>query len=232
MFSTTQFDGKSLPEKTLCFTFDDGPGETEGNGPGPKTLRLAEYLHDEDIFATFFMVGKFIAQYPHVLQAVSKLGHIIANHTYTHPHMPKFFNNGGDVTYEIAETDKLIADCIPNNLFFFRAPYGRWSPDIANHLNQRLVGGLNHIGPFYWDVLGGDYSFWEKRKSAEKCAAHYLKEIAKKKKGIILMHDSSADNDKMKMNNLTYETVRILVPQLKSLGYNFVRLDKIPGILY
>jgi peptidoglycan/xylan/chitin deacetylase (PgdA/CDA1 family) len=60
MFSTDQLKGLSLPEKTLCLTFDDGPGETEGDDPGPKTVQLAEYLTEQNISATFFMVGSHL----------------------------------------------------------------------------------------------------------------------------------------------------------------------------
>jgi peptidoglycan/xylan/chitin deacetylase (PgdA/CDA1 family) len=57
MFSHFPLSGNSLPSKTLCLTFDDGPGETMRDGPEPKTVQLAEYLNEESIFATFFMVG-------------------------------------------------------------------------------------------------------------------------------------------------------------------------------
>jgi peptidoglycan/xylan/chitin deacetylase (PgdA/CDA1 family) len=43
-----------FPPKTLCLTFDDGPGETIGDGPGPKTLKLAKFLNKNGIRATFF----------------------------------------------------------------------------------------------------------------------------------------------------------------------------------
>jgi len=58
MFSLDQLTGSHLPEKTLCMTFDDGPGETPNDGPGPKTIPLAEYLYKENIPATFFCVGQ------------------------------------------------------------------------------------------------------------------------------------------------------------------------------
>ena len=57
MYSTLPFTGTSMPDKTLCLTFDDGPGETNGESKGPRTLELAQYLHAEGIAATFFVLG-------------------------------------------------------------------------------------------------------------------------------------------------------------------------------
>jgi hypothetical protein len=41
------------------------------------------------------------------------------------------------------------------------------------------------------------------------------------------MHDSTANIDDMRLNNLTFETVQILVPILKEQGYSFVGIDKL-----
>ena len=50
MYAPAMFTGiDTVPAKTLCLTYDDGPGATTGNGPGPRTAQLAEYLHNEGI---------------------------------------------------------------------------------------------------------------------------------------------------------------------------------------
>src|SRR6185312_11889175 len=50
-------------------------------------------------------------------------------------------------------------------------------------------------------------------------------------RGIVLMHDSTADIEFAKSVNLTYAMVQILVPALKSQGYQFVPLTAIPDVL-
>jgi peptidoglycan/xylan/chitin deacetylase (PgdA/CDA1 family) len=230
VFSLRNINGESLPDKTLCFTFDDGPGETEGDGPGPKTLRIARYLNEHHIEATFFAVGKFIEQYPSIISETAKLGHIVGNHTYSHPQMVVLFNERADILTEIKKTDNLIAGTIKNKNVFFRAPYGQWSEELAIHINENLHTSFNHFGPFGWDIEDGDWDFWLKGKGEEECAGFYLSKITEKRRGIILMHDSTADIEIAKQNNRTYEVVRILVPQLKNMGYSFIRLDKIPAL--
>ncbi len=233
MFSQTQFTGSLFPPKTLCLTFDDGPGETAGTGPGPKTIPLAEYLFIQGIAATFFLVGRHIALYPHLVQRILDLGHIIGNHTYNHPDFlkPKTFINGEDAVSEIAKTEGLISNTYKNKQVFFRAPYGSWSPEIANMLNRDLKTKVDYIGPVGWDVNENDWMFWLHGLAAEECAEAYLKAIVEADHGIIVMHDSTSDNDRMRLNNRTFETVKILVPRLKSLGYSFVSLGQVPGLL-
>jgi peptidoglycan/xylan/chitin deacetylase (PgdA/CDA1 family) len=227
MFSCDQLNGLLLPEKTLCLTFDDGPGETTGDGPGPKTLGLAEYLAGQNIFATFFMVGACVARHPQMVQAVAALGHMPGNHTYTHPNMPRCFEAGGDLVGEITRTTELMINCIPGNEVFFRAPFGEWEPALSNMLNQQIESAHLYKGPFYWDIDGRDWAFWQEGRSAEGCADAYLREIVRVDRGIVLMHDSTADIGEARMNNRTLETIRILIPRLKRLGYQFVRIDEI-----
>jgi len=229
MFSLDQLTGSHLPEKTLCMTFDDGPGETLNDGPGPKTLRLAEYLHSENIQATFFFVGQHIDLYPWILAELDKMGHFIGNHTYSHPDMANLFDKGQrrEILKEMNTTDELIRKQIPGKPIYFRAPYGTWHPDISGFLNLEFEQATNYKGPFYWDMNGEDYRFWQNRQSAAECAAAYLPLIRHVNHGLFLMHDSTANIDDMRLNNQTFETVQILIPILKDQGYSFVGMDKL-----
>jgi len=233
MFAGINLNGAGLPPKTLCLTFDDGPGETAGDGPGPKTVRLAEYLAGEGLFVTFFFTGRHIAQYPGETQRVLQLGHTIGNHTYNHPDFlkPKSFEDGETMITEIEKTQQLISRFYNSKNIYFRAPYGSWSPEIADILNSQLSNDVNYIGPIGWDVNENDWLYWLNSLSPEECADAYLQSIEKTGRGIVIMHDSTTDNETMRLNNRTYETVKILIPQLKSRGYQFVRLNEIPGIM-
>ena len=231
MFADTNINGAALPHKTLCLTFDDGPGETHGDGPGPKTIRLAEYLAQEEIFVTFFFTGRHIAQYPQLAKQVLNLGHTIGNHTYNHPDFtkPGTFINGETAVSEIEKTQSLISAFYNSSNIYFRAPYGTWSKQIAATLNTQLKDGINYIGPIGWDINENDWQFWFNSASPEECAAAYLRKIEEVGRGIVIMHDSTTDNDVMRLNNRTYETIKILVPRLKRLGYSFVGLQQVTG---
>ena len=123
MFSVTPIHARNMPEKTLCLTFDDGPGETMGNGPGPKTLELARYLHEEKIPSCFFMTGIHLVQYPEIPHQVSELGHMIGNHSFTHARsFPEFLKAGWDIVAEIELTDRLIKKYNPDQPFISVPP--------------------------------------------------------------------------------------------------------------
>ena len=68
-----------------------------------------------------------------------------------------------------------------------------------------------------------DWAFWRDGAAPEVCAAEYLTAIENVGRGIVLMHDCTADEDTWQRSNATYEVVRILVPQLKVTGISLRR---------
>lgn len=230
MYSSTPFTGASLPAKTLCLTFDDGPGKTEGEGQGPHTLELAQYLKAQRIAATFFVVGKYAVVYPDILQAVKDMGHLIGNHTFDHPSLADYVTGGGDAEEQILRTDAIIKPFIDGNTIYFRAPYAVWPTGLAATLNKSILASLRHVGPIQWDVDAEDWAAWRDDLSAEDAADRYLAAIEAHNHGIILNHDCTADMDVVKEKNKTYQLMQVLVPKLKAKSYNFVRLDAISTI--
>src|SRR4051812_20456190 len=76
----TTFVGNPSGSRELALTFDDGPND-------PWTLRIIEVLAKSGVTATFFMVGKYVDQRPDIARAVADAGHVVGNHTYTHPNL-------------------------------------------------------------------------------------------------------------------------------------------------
>jgi peptidoglycan/xylan/chitin deacetylase (PgdA/CDA1 family) len=226
--------GSALPEKTLCFTFDDGPGRSSSRKFGPHTIEVAKYLKEEGIVATFFMVGKFVKSYPDIVREVKKLGHIIGSHTYSHPDMNKEFNKGKNLVSELTKTENLLKEFVDDNTIYFRPPFGRWNIPLSEQLNSELTTNLEYKGPIGWQIDGSDWYYWSSRDKdrAAKCAANYLKLIRSEGKGIILMHDSSANRNFIwafirQRYNQSLELLKIIVPELKKEGYSFVGLNEI-----
>src|SRR5689334_13128766 len=62
----------------LALTYYYGPNE-------PYTLRLLELLAMHDVRATFFLIGRYVQQRPDIVREIVKAGHVIGNHTFTHP---------------------------------------------------------------------------------------------------------------------------------------------------
>lgn len=219
-------NGDSLEEGQFCLTFDDGPGETIGVGPGPRTIELAEYLADQSVPATFFLCGKYIQRLPHAPARLRELGHAVGNHTYSHPHLPTLAASGGDVVGEVVRTAQLLGAAAGEKVWL-RPPYGLWDERVGRLLNAEPTLST-HSGPVMWNVGGDDWSFWLSGSSPQQCFEQYFANAAQRQRGIILMHDCTADNDQIKAANRTYETVRLLIPALLESGYSIVTLDAVP----
>ena len=219
MLATQNLTDISMPERTLCLTFDDGPG--------PHSAELGRLLARHGIRATFFVVGKFALERPQVLDELHALGHIIGNHTFEHPDMPFFVSAGGDVRDQIIRTNQLIQKYNHNTPTYVRATYGKWAPEVARELRSDLRSDYMHVGPVYWDVDGIDCWFWQQGKTVEETEDAYWQAIHAKGSGIVVMHDYTADMDTVAARNRTLALCERLVPRLLDAGFRFVGLDEI-----
>src|SRR3974390_1842109 len=85
MWPTMPLYGRSfvgLPpgSRQLALTYDDGP-----NAPHP--LKLSDILARQDVRATFFVLGRFVEQKPHIVRALAEAGHAIGNHSWNNPRL-------------------------------------------------------------------------------------------------------------------------------------------------
>jgi peptidoglycan/xylan/chitin deacetylase (PgdA/CDA1 family) len=217
--------------KVLCMTYDDGPG--------PDTLELGRFLFEEQIPATFFVIGRYAEANLDTLARLQSWGHRIGNHTWRHPGLVALARAGGDMVGELEATDRVIRPFV-TGACFFRAPYGNWrekQPDsdqdksislIADVVNRRPA--LRHyVGPVNWDIVAEDWECWRLGVSAEECARRYLEEAKRIGSGIVLMHDSSEDEE-LRRRNRTMQMTKFLVPRLKAEGFRFVDLAEVPQV--
>jgi len=155
--------------------------------------------------------------------------HLVGNHTYEHPDIPYYVSVDGDIIDQVVRTDAVIKPYVTSNRVYFRAPYGKWSPEVAHELNKSILT-VNHIGPIFWEVAGIDCYYWQNNWPVEDAAAKYLADIEAQKRGIVVFHDEIADMDVVKPRNKTLELLKILIPKLLELDYKFVSLEEIPSI--
>jgi peptidoglycan/xylan/chitin deacetylase (PgdA/CDA1 family) len=213
---------------TIALTFDDGPGE--------GTVRILALLKKYGIHATFFSIGGNGKNHPELLQQVVAEGHILGNHSYTHPDLGAgtYTQHPDLLIAELKKTDAVIRPFEPvNQNLYFRAPYGSWAAANAAPLNAipRLA---RYIGPIYWDIGGeiaydwlhhmtdaADWDCWDHHMTPAQCMVGYVAKIKSTGGGVILSHDLYANTATM------WET---LLPQLVKLKYKFVTLDQIPAL--
>lgn len=117
----------------VALTFDDGPTEQ-----GVDSALAA--LGARGARATFFLIGREVAQRPHLVRRIAAEGHEIANHSLTHRVM--IGRSSGFYDREIGETHRrlIAAGAPPPKLF--RPPYGKklWGlPAAARRHGYRMV---------------------------------------------------------------------------------------------
>ncbi len=101
--------------KKLALTYDDGPND-------PHTLRLMEELAKHDVRATFFVIGRYAQQKPQIVRDLVKAGHVVGNHTYTHPNLA--LQNTTQVGVQLRMCQDILSNVIGAPPKLFRPPYG------------------------------------------------------------------------------------------------------------
>jgi peptidoglycan/xylan/chitin deacetylase (PgdA/CDA1 family) len=208
----------------IALTFDDGPA-----GHTPEVL---DTLKAHSVRATFFVVGNTAKTHHATLARIANEGHLLANHSATHPMLRSSFDAEPERLIEqIRITHDEIAPFMkPGDKFYFRAPYGYWRSAHAKILNADPVL-RNYIGPIYWDIGGqismrdgyimsaADWDCWRHKWTAQTCAKGYLREIRRSDGGVVLIHSLYAKSAELSAT---------VIEAMSEEGYRFVRLDEVP----
>jgi peptidoglycan/xylan/chitin deacetylase (PgdA/CDA1 family) len=180
--------------KAIALTIDDGPSPVYT----PQVLRLLEKYH---VTATFSMIGIEVRGYPAVAREVAAAGHVIANHTWTHPDLARLPPVlVADQMVRGAEAIHAVTGRVPR---LFRAPYGAWSPYVLERCAQA------DLIPLGWSVDPRDWS----RPGVPAIISNIMRNTHGG--SIILEHDGGG-NRSQTVAALTY-----VIPRLLAAGYHF-----------
>ncbi|QNI32081.1 polysaccharide deacetylase family protein [Alloacidobacterium dinghuense] len=178
MWPTSQIFGRAIiggPDSNeFALTYDDGPND-------PYTLQLLEILAKHDVCATFFLIGRFVRQCPDIARAIHAAGHLVGNHTMTHPVL--LFQSPQRVRAELADCNAAIEDALGEQVRYFRPPHGARRPDVLHT--------AHHLGltPVLWNAMGYDW----KPTTAEQVVANLQRGITRNRQhGVgsnLLLHD-------------------------------------------
>ncbi|MGH6664808.1 MAG: polysaccharide deacetylase family protein [Pseudolabrys sp.] len=187
-----------LRDKEIVLTFDDGPW------PG-NTERVLKALADNCTKALFFPIGKHAGWHPEILKRVAAAGHTIGSHTWSHKDLTKLTPD--EAKAEIEKGIAAVSIALGNKPVgpFFRFPALRNPPEMVKYLGER------NIAIFSTDMDSFDF----KMRKPEQVIKSVMTKLAKRGKGIILMHD---------FQHATSEAVPELFKQLKAGGYKVVQV--------
>ena len=187
-------------KKVLYLTFDCG----YENG---YTAKLLDTLKNKNVRAAFFCTQTDIRDNPGLIARMINEGHIVGNHSTTHPSFPSIGRT--QMAKEITDCENYLRKNFGYAPKFFRFPKGEYSENALE-----LVESLGYTSVFWslsyadWDVnnqKGADYAF-------DKVTSRFHPGA------VILLHAVSPDN---------CEAMGRIIDYAREQGYEFSTLDKI-----
>jgi peptidoglycan/xylan/chitin deacetylase (PgdA/CDA1 family) len=158
----------------MALTFDDGPSHYR-----TQTLRT---LRAERVPVTFFDVGMRVAANPQFAAFEAGEGHLVLNHTWSHPHLPTL--TAAQVDSQVLRTQEVLRKAgAPMPFKLLRPPFG----DVDAAVDAELTGlGYHHVN---WDVVATD---WDVATTSAEIRDTI---VAAFRPGlVILMHDGAIDS--------------------------------------
>ena len=128
--------------REIALTFDDGPNDL-------ATERLLEVLARDNVRATFFMIGKFVRLRPEIARAVAAAGHVIGNHTMTHPWLA--WQTASRIRQEMSDCNAALEDVLGLPIKLFRPPHGARRPYVLQAAREL---GLTTV---QWNLIVSDW---------------------------------------------------------------------------
>ena len=193
--------------KRAFLTFDDGPSSI--------TNTILDVLKQENVKATFFVLGSRVEAKPDVVKRIYDEGHYIANHGYSHVY-ENIYASPQAVLDEYNKCNEAVKNAIgvpEYNSHLFRFPGGLVGgkyADIKCQANELLE--QNNIVHVDWNALNGDA---ETNNLTIDFELLRLQETGQNKNSIvILMHDAPA-------KKVTAEALPQIISFLREQGYEF-----------
>lgn len=186
-------------EKSLYLTFDNG----YENGFTPPIL---DVLKEKGVPACFFVTGHYVKDQPELLKRMVAEGHIIGNHSWTHPDMSTLSDQR--IRDELERVKQEVAQLTgQRQMAYLRPPRG-----IFNERSLAVSKTLGYTNVF-WSIA---YKDWE--TNAQRGAQYAFDSVTKQYHpgAVILLHSVSKDNA---------EALGRMIDEAKRQGYTFRSLD-------
>jgi peptidoglycan-N-acetylglucosamine deacetylase len=126
----------------LALTFDDGPNPA-------WTPQLLDILADQDIRATFFLIGRYAQADPDLVRRILAAGHLIGNHSWSHPNLAIIAARR--VAEELTRTRDALQQIAGVPIRWFRPPFGGRRPVVFSI--ARDLG----MTPVLWNAITTDW---------------------------------------------------------------------------
>ncbi|MGI6553457.1 MAG: polysaccharide deacetylase family protein [Clostridia bacterium] len=192
--------------KMVALTFDDGPDSL-------YTPKILDILQKHKVKATFFVIGKRVEVHQDIVQRMVREGHIVGNHSWSHPNLLKLDRQA--LEKEITQTENLLLKEIGYRTALFRSPYGS--------LDRQKVREVEALGYkiIAWNVDSLDW----KGLTGEQVRFNILENV--RQGSIVLQHSAGGPGEDL---SGTVEALPVVIQTLMKEGYSFVTIPELLGV--
>ncbi|WP_379967889.1 polysaccharide deacetylase family protein [Ectobacillus sp. sgz5001026] len=193
-----QFNGQI--RKVAYLTFDDGPGKF--------TAQVLDILKQNNIKATFFLIGSHAEQYKDLVQREVKEGNYVGMHSMSHDYKKLYVQ--GDFVNEMEEDQQLIKKISGVESHLVRPPYGSM-PGLNQQLRDKVADA--HLKIWDWTIDSLDWKY--NKVPADKSVPAIVQNVVSQAKGnreVILMHD---------IHQQSLDALPAVIKAVKDKGYEF-----------
>jgi peptidoglycan-N-acetylglucosamine deacetylase len=193
----------------IALTYDDGPNDE-------VTQRLLEVLAKHQAHATFFLIGRFVRQRPALVREIAAAGHLIGNHTMTHPLLA--WQSAARIRQELTDCNAALEDTLGAPVRYFRPPHGARRPFVLR--TARELG----LTPVQWNVTAFDWNPLPPDQITANVVQGITRNQQRGRSSNVLLHDgghTALGQPRM----ATVEATDSILQRYKPSGTNFVTVE-------
>lgn len=186
--------------KRVYLTFDEGYENS-------YTARILDILAANDVQAAFFVTGPYVRANPGLVRRMAAEGHVVGNHSQTHPSLPKVSNDL--IREEVLSVHRQVRELTGTEMRFFRPPMGEF--------NRRTLDQVHSLGytSVFWSMAYKDWDV-KNQPGSEAAYRHVIDNVHPG--AVILLHAVSESNT---------EALDRILKELKRQGYTFGTLHEL-----
>lgn len=191
---------KASTEKVIYLTFDDGPCDR-------VTPKILDVLKEENVKATFFIVGNAAQRRKYLLEREISEGHTVAVHSYSHEY-GQIYSSVQNLLEDIDKCNEVIKSVTGSYSTLYRFPGGSFG------LSDELISAVEERGMKYvdWNASLCDAEYYA--APPEILYENAIETSKGHDKVILLAHDSTT-------KTATAEAIRDIIKYFKSQNYKF-----------
>lgn len=213
-----------LGEREVFLTFD-------GGSTANVTASILDILKREGVHATVFLTGEYIQRYPDLTRRIASEGHVVGNHTFSHPHLTTYSFDARQRTLagvtreflrgQLQRTRDAFALVTGSSMsHLWRAPFGEFNAQIlswAQAEGYRHVCWTPHLDTLDWVASQTNPLFKTPQQILQGVLRRDQSDPRGLDGGIVLMHLGTEREAGMEADRILPD----LIQSLRAKGYRF-----------